>query len=406
MGGLASLTREELLSFAAQLEAHRRRLAALDHLVVAELEARGVAKEVGARDTADLLVQHLRLSRRVARRRVADAAALGPRRALTGEPLPPLRPALATAVAAGDISDDHVHVAMTAVDDLPAEVQDEAERFLTEKARELEPGQLRIVARRVVDTLDPDGRRPTEAEHQSRRTLWLERRPDGSAELSGHLTPEAGVKFQTVLDALSAPAPADDAAPDPRTASQRRHDALIDILDRVLHSGTLPDAGGVPTTLVLTTTGRVTRTDHDAVIDPELVTRLTDTADLYRVDFDDVTGDLSLGHTRRLAQPAQRRALAARDRGCSFPNCTVPPAWCQAHHIVGWRAGGPTDLDNLTLLCGHHHRSFETAGWECVMLDSRPHWRPPAWLDPQRRPRRNTAHHLDEFDFEVPVAAA
>jgi hypothetical protein len=402
---LGGLSRDELLALASRLETLRRQLSALDHLLVAELEQRGVAGEVGARDTADLLVQLLRVSRREARRRVADAAELGPRRGLTGDPLPPLRPALAAASAAGDIGEDHVHVVATALARLPHDVQDDAEQFLAARAHELEPGQLRIVAQRVVDTLDPDGRAPSEAEHQQRRTLWLEHRPDGSAELSGHLTPEAGVKLQTVLDALSAPAPAAGEEPDARTAAQRRHDALIDVCDRLLRSGTLPDAGGTPTTLVLTTTSRATCTDHGAIVDDALVRRLTDTAEIYRIDVDDLTGRLTLGHTRRLAQPAQRRALAVRDRGCSFPGCTAPPAWCQSHHVISWRDGGRTDLDNLTLLCGHHHRSFEAAGWECVMIDNRPHWRPPPWLDPQRTPRRNTAHHLDAIEFRRPGAA-
>jgi hypothetical protein len=57
---------------------------------------------------------------------------------------------------------------------------------------------------------------------------------------------------------------------------------------------------------------------------------------------------------------------------------------------VGWRPGGRTDLGNLALLCGYHHRTFEQRGWECVMVDGRPWWRPPTWVDPQRRLLRNT----------------
>jgi hypothetical protein len=38
-----------------------------------------------------------------------------------------------------------------------------------------------------------------------------------------------------------------------------------------------------------------------------------------------------------------------------------------------------TDLDNLTLLCGPHHRGFGTAGWQCVMRNQLPHWISPAF---------------------------
>lgn len=72
--------------------------------------------------------------------------------------------------------------------------------------------------------------------------------------------------------------------------------------------------------------------------------------------------------------------------------CDRPPGWCQAHHIIGWIDGGPTDLDNLTLVCGFHHREFAKRGWTCQMLDGVPHWIPPAFLDPHQTPRRNTSH--------------
>ena len=88
-----------------------------------------------------------------------------------------------------------------------------------------------------------------------------------------------------------------------------------------------------------------------------------------------------------------RRALAARDKGCSFPGCTIPPSWCEAHHVIPWRDGGPTSLTNLTLVCGHHHRTFEQAGWTCRIRDGVPYWTPPRWLDPEQTPQVNTAQH-------------
>ncbi|WP_460627504.1 HNH endonuclease signature motif containing protein, partial [Intrasporangium mesophilum] len=57
----------------------------------------------------------------------------------------------------------------------------------------------------------------------------------------------------------------------------------------------------------------------------------------------------------RLFTPAQRHALARRDHGCSYPGCTIPAQWTEAHHITHWADGGPTDLTNGALLCGRHH---------------------------------------------------
>jgi hypothetical protein len=89
--------------------------------------------------------------------------------------------------------------------------------------------------------------------------------------------------------------------------------------------------------------------------------------------------ELYLSKQRCFTQ-TQRLALAARDQHCGFPGCDVPPQWCQAHHVIPWQNGGPTSLDNATLLCGHHHRSFERLGWTVHMTDGHPEWTPPPWL--------------------------
>src|SRR5438445_794069 len=71
---------------------------------------------------------------------------------------------------------------------------------------------------------------------------------------------------------------------------------------------------------------------------------------------------LRLGRATREPNRAQRRALRRRDGGCRFPGCTQR-RWVQAHHIVHWTNGGPTDLDNLVLLCWRHHRLVHEGGW-------------------------------------------
>jgi hypothetical protein len=68
--------------------------------------------------------------------------------------------------------------------------------------------------------------------------------------------------------------------------------------------------------------------------------------------------------------------------------------------------GDQTHLDNLCLACRHHHRTFTTTGWQVQITNGRPEWRPPAWLDPQQKPRRNTVHHRHDFQFRQPTPAA
>ena len=76
------------------------------------------------------------------------------------------------------------------------------------------------------------------------------------------------------------------------------------------------------------------------------------------------TQPLDVGRATRVVQPAQRMALAVRDRGCVFPGCDRPLAWCDAHHLWHWVDGGPTDLNNLALLCRAHHRAVHEEGWQ------------------------------------------
>jgi 5-methylcytosine-specific restriction endonuclease McrA len=52
----------------------------------------------------------------------------------------------------------------------------------------------------------------------------------------------------------------------------------------------------------------------------------------------------------------------ARDGGCTWGVCRIPGAWCEVDHLVAWEDGGTTDLDNLELLCTHHHHEKHRPG--------------------------------------------
>jgi hypothetical protein len=75
---------------------------------------------------------------------------------------------------------------------------------------------------------------------------------------------------------------------------------------------------------------------------------------------------LDLGLRTEVPSRAQRRALARRDKHCRFPGCDRPVRWTDAHHLVHWIRGGPTDLDNLVLLCRRHHKACHEGGWDLV----------------------------------------
>jgi 5-methylcytosine-specific restriction protein A len=98
---------------------------------------------------------------------------------------------------------------------------------------------------------------------------------------------------------------------------------------------------------------------------------------------------LDVGREKRCVTPAQRKAIAARDRGCAHPGCDRNPVWCQVHHIIHWLDGGRTDIDNLVMLCREHHRVIHDSGWKVRIRDVHPEFIPPKWIDLNQTPRRN-----------------
>ncbi|MHA3838111.1 DUF222 domain-containing protein [Terrabacter sp. AAH1] len=188
------------------------------------------------------------------------------------------------------------------------------------------------------------------------------------------LDPEGAAIVESAVDALSAPRPdlcldGGVGEVDPRTPATRRADALLEIVGR----GVAAPEGvtrSPRTTLVVTMSLEALLEqvrgagllDTDAALSPSAVRRLACEAGIVPMVLGARSEVLDLGYTQRLFTPAQRRALAVRDGGCSFPDCTVPPRWCDAHHVVHWLFGGRTDLLNGALLCGRHHTVVHQRG--------------------------------------------
>jgi hypothetical protein len=95
--------------------------------------------------------------------------------------------------------------------------------------------------------------------------------------------------------------------------------------------------------------------DGGTLLGPETVRKLACDGNIIPVLLGGHGQILDLGSARRAFTSAQVRALWLRDRHCTFPGCTTPGSWADAHHIRHWADGGDTDLANGTLLCGRHH---------------------------------------------------
>jgi hypothetical protein len=383
----------------------RRLLDRLEGHWLAELagvDARGAA---GAEDgvqvgsTAGWLRHRLRMGAGAAHSAVRTA------RALFRGPLPETAQALTN----GELSVAHAQVLAHGTHDLPTHTTAEAEPVLVEAARRLDPGRLRQVVGHLQLVADPD-----RADHQTqrrhgRRGLWLAATLDNMVAVDGLLEAEAGQTLLAALEPLARPTTAND----PRSGSQRQADALCELARRSLEGGRLPQTGGARPQLTVVVDldslqggNRPSLGGHTdlGALDPEGCRRLACDSAVTRVlitrhpthrhedpcrDHEDPNGDRSLvarlqtaaallppvlggapsqpldiGRTSRVVTPTQRVALAVRDGGCVFPGCDRPLSWCEAHHLIHWLDGGPTDLANLILLCRAHHRAVHDGGWQ------------------------------------------
>jgi hypothetical protein len=105
---------------------------------------------------------------------------------------------------------------------------------------------------------------------------------------------------------------------------------------------------------------------------------------------------LALYHTKRLASPAQRIVLHAKDRGCSFPGCTVPGYLCEVHHNDPYRTNPVTDVNGLTLTCNPNHQLADQGWTTRTNARCQTEWIPPPHLD-RGQPRVNTFHHPEKL---------
>jgi hypothetical protein len=389
---LAVVGDAELLAATVELYRMQARLDAARSTALAEVETRGAARATGAPSTAAWLRGATGFSPRAARADTSVAVALAGPRAVTGR-----------ALACGRISMGAARVIVRSLaqlpSSLPADVVADAEATLVELAGRLPEDQLAQAARHLRYVTDPDGIRALQAEEaRLRRGRGLHLADDGGGwlRLSGQLDPVDAATVLAVLDPLAAPRPTAEDGPDPRTPAQRRADALVALAQIGLASGLTPAQGGSPVTLLVTVDHSALREDAARAgllptgtpVSPGQLRRLACDARILPAVLAGPSQPLDVGRAARTCPAHLRKALVLRDRGCAFPRCDRPWTWADAHHIRHWADGGTTDLDNLVLLCGHHHRVIhdQSMGWRIqANPGAPPTFRPPSWHPPMRQ---------------------
>ena len=206
-----------------------------------------------------------------------------------------------------------------------------------------------------------------------RRFIALSQPHDGGAGVFEYrlaLDVEGKAVLEAALGPLSAPAPVDGER-DLRTSDQRRGEALVELVRRAVAAGesvpTSPKAQICVTidweSLASAVRGAGTTlggSDTGTLLAPETVRRLACNASILPLVLGTDGEIVDQGRQHRLFTPAQIRRLWLRDGGCTYPGCSMPPHWADAHHLVHWADFGPTDLGNAALLCQRHHTTVHT----------------------------------------------
>ncbi len=415
-----ALTTRERLAILRRCEAFRRQLPAVEHPLINQLGQQASEVELGGK-LAHALANRLLITRAEATRRIREADDLGPRQSLTGEPLPPRLAATAAAQRNGEIGGTHVSVIRRFFQQLPCCVdvatRERAEIKLAHHASEFRPEQLAKLADKFADCLNPDGSFTDEDRARRRALILGNQEADGMSLLKGYLTPEVRAAVEALLARWAAPGmcnPADavpclDGTPnqgaiqsDCRSAPQRNHDALGAAIRAMLASGQLGQHNGLPASIIVTTTlaeleagaGRAL-TGGGSLLPMSEVIRMASHAHNYLAIFDKGRA-LALYHRRRLASPAQRIMLYAKDRGCSAPGCDVPGYLTEVHHVTAWAKCHETHIDDLTLACGPQHKLAEQGWTTRKNCHGDTEWIPPPHLD-YGQPRTNTFHHPEKL---------
>lgn len=418
---LDALNTAERFTVLGRIEKLRCRLPAVEHDVINELARQATPAELGGK-LPHALADRLHISRPEATRRIRDAEHLGARRSLTGEPLAPVLAATAAAQRSGALNTEHVRVIRDFWRRLPGFIdpatRETAEADLAGHGTGFGPEQLARLAEKIADALNPDGDFSDEDRARSRSLTLGPQDADGMSTLRGYLSPELRATLEAVLAKLAAPGMCNPDQPGPvisgtpgqeaidsdtRSPAQRNHDGLLAGLRGLLSSGDLGQHNGLPASIIVTTTlaeleaaAGIARTGGGSRLPLTDLIRLGSHAHHYLAIFDGAK-PLALHHTRRLASPAQRIMLYAKDRGCTRPGCSVPPYYCEVHHTVEYAKCRRTRIDELTLACGADHRLVDPDGWTTrINAAGEVEWLPPPRLD-HGQPRVNHLNHPEKL---------
>ncbi|HEX4175054.1 MAG TPA: DUF222 domain-containing protein [Acidimicrobiales bacterium] len=360
ISSIATLSTSELMEEAAATSRRLASLAGRIVLLAAELDRREAWREEGATSLEAWLSE-----------RCAVSSATARAWAHVGTRLFDL-PKLAGGLCDGSVSFDQVRAVVDVA-------RPENEGALVAQASECSVRQLAEVAKAAAPL--PTSSSSSVREHETRsvrfndecRTMTTQLPAEAYAEVRAGLeatarsVPSDGETRwdQRLADALIAMVRAGRRQPRSRPSPQRGTSADNEPTgDEVTPSPYLVVAHVPLRTLTDEESELAGELEHRGLIDAVVARRLACDATLVVALDDDVGHTMYEGRARRDPTPTQRRELWRRDRHCRFPGCRNA-TFVNPHHLRWWkRDRGKTDLDNLALLCEHHHGLVHSKAWK------------------------------------------
>jgi hypothetical protein len=330
---------DDLFQFRAAIDGHIVQL-------LGEAERRGAHYEEGATSAAAWTAERFHVSTPSARTlvRVAQKAWDVPQ--------------LVGALQAGEISFDKLRA-------LAEAATPETESELLDEARRRSVRELTVLAGSIRTTPPPDP-----AVEQDRRSL---RCNEAVRTMTVQLPPESFAEARSRLESIAKEIPSVDGE---TSWDQRMADAFMGLIRSGQDGGAESSVNSpyfvvvhAPVAVLLDETGEETELAGDlergGLISIEAVRRVACDATIVLAVDDDMGHTMYEGRARRDPSGPQHREVRRRDRHCRFPGCTNV-VFTNVHHIKEWKPDrGPTDLDNLVLLCVHHHGLVHSKQW-CI----------------------------------------
>ncbi len=338
-------------------------------------------------------------------RKVNERGMWASKRIAAGRAIADRLPMTAKTWEAGRLGLDHAHV----IDVATRRIEDpivvaELDRILAEAAANgLDPTDLEKIADQFRAQTVPD-----QAEEKARRqhrdqSIHASTSLGGMVHISGWLDPEAGAAFQRALGFFTPPPPSkDELLADPSSFQPVAYRRALGLSQLVRHAMTHAEGcngeGGAHDTMIIGVDLETLRTGIGTgqvaggpLLGAGTLRRLACDAAIIPAVLGADGEILDLGRKTRNPSAALRAAVIARDGGCIFPGCQRPPSWCQCHHCWHWLNGGPTNLENLHLLCSKHHHLCHEGGWRLTVekdAERTPWFHPPGGQPPLKGERR------------------